>query len=135
MSIFRGGIKKHETTPQEIPNPANGPEPTNPNEYIRRGYAYYTLGNYKEAEHDFSKAVSLDPKAIDAAYGLGMTLKAQHRMDEGVKAFRMAIDIIDSGVLENKVRGNMLRRLALGHVNEMTTGDWNLEKEIWHRIS
>jgi hypothetical protein len=25
----------------------------------------------------------------------------------------------------------VMHRLLLGHVNQLKTGDWNLEKEIW----
>jgi len=27
----------------------------------------------------------------------------------------------------------MMRRLTLAHINELKTGDWNLEDQIWHQ--
>jgi len=52
-----------------------------------------------------------------------------------VAAFRQVIDLISSETGANRVKADMLRRLALGHINEITQGDWNLEKEIWQRIT
>ena len=41
--------------------------------------------------------------------------------------------LIDQGKIEDHAKREMLRRLTLGHINELTTGDWNLEDEIWHQ--
>jgi hypothetical protein len=43
--------------------------------------------------------------------------------------------LLDGGVVPDKSRARILRRLALGHVNEMTSGNWNLEAEIWQRVA
>jgi hypothetical protein len=52
-----------------------------------------------------------------------------------VKTFKRVIDLIRQGRVEDKVRANMLQRMAQGHINFIETGGWNLEKEIWHRES
>jgi tetratricopeptide (TPR) repeat protein len=110
-------------------------QPANSASYLQRGYAYYGVNQYAEAVEDFHKALDLDPKAVDAVYGLGMGLKAEGKKDEAVAAFKNAIALLDQGVVSDKVRARILRRLALGHVNEMTRGDWNLEAEIWQRVT
>ena len=49
-------------------------------------------------------------------------------------AFNQALYLITALPDVKTAKYDMLRRLALGHVNEMTQGDWNLEKEIWKHI-
>jgi tetratricopeptide (TPR) repeat protein len=87
-----------------------------------------------QAEADFRRAISIDPEDVDATYVLGLVLKAEGRIEEAVASFQKAVSLIEAGKVENKDRSEMLRRLALGHINELTEGDWNLEKEIWQRI-
>jgi hypothetical protein len=70
---------------------------------------------------------------VESVYALGLAYKVQGRLQEGVDAFQKALDLIRSGVVENSTRAEMLGRLAKGQLNIMTTGDWNLEKEIWKR--
>ena len=114
-------------------DPSQMPEPEDVDGYVRRGYVFYSRHMYKEAETDFRNAVSLNPEAVDAIYALGMTLKAQREDDAAIKAFQRAIELLEAGVVEGKSRTEMLRRLALGHINEITQGNWNLEKEIWQK--
>jgi tetratricopeptide (TPR) repeat protein len=110
-------------------------QPANSTGYLQRGYAFYGVNRYAEAVEDFHKAIDLDPTAVDAVYGLGMGLKAEGKKEEAVAAFKNAIALLDQGVVSDKVRARILRRLALGHINEMTKGDWNLEAEIWQRVT
>lgn len=134
MNLFKRGPKKIiENSDRLLVDPANMPQPQTVSDYMRRGYAYYARSKFPEAEGDFKKAMEIEPKAVDAIYALGMSLKAQGRKDDSIQAFQQVIDMIGQGAIENKVRANMLRRLALGHINEIKEGDWNLEKEIWHR--
>jgi hypothetical protein len=62
---------------------------------------------------------------------LGLIYKAQGKKDQAVKSFNSVINLIQTDQLEDKTRAEMLRRLATGHVNELSRGDWNLEEEIW----
>jgi len=110
-------------------------EPSAVEEFQKRGMAYYARKQFKEAEADLKKAVSMDGNSIDSFYSLGMVLKAMNRKEDAVAAFKQALTLISSVADENKTKYDMLRRLALGHVNEMTQGDWNLEKEIWKHIA
>jgi tetratricopeptide (TPR) repeat protein len=110
-------------------------EPTMADEFQRRGMAYYARKQYNPAEHDLKKAILLDKSNIDSFYGLGMVLKAMNRKDEAVEAFKQVLNLVEAKADSNKTKNDMLRRLALGHINIITQGDWNLEKEIWQRIA
>ncbi len=114
-------------------DPTKMAEPVTVDDFQKRGMAYYARKQYQEAEKDLNKATSLDPNNIDAFYSLGMVLKAQNKKDVAVAAFTQVINLIHARSDSKQVRYDMLRRLALGHVNELTQGDWNLEKEIWKR--
>jgi tetratricopeptide (TPR) repeat protein len=109
-------------------------EPKTAEDFIKRGMAYYARKLYDAAEKDLKQAVLLDPKSVDGYYSLGMVYKAAKMTDQSIEAFGKAVDLIQQGVIENRSKAEMLRRLALGHANELRSGDWNLEKEIWRRV-
>jgi tetratricopeptide (TPR) repeat protein len=115
-------------------DPSKMGEPKIVDEFQRRGMAYYARELYNAAEDDLKKAVLLDESNVDAYYSLGMVLKALSRKDEAVEAFTQVINLVGVKTDFNKTKNDMLRRLALGHINQINTGDWNLEKEIWQRI-
>jgi len=115
-------------------DPTTMGEPSTADEYQKRGMAFYARKKYDDAVVDLQKAVSLDGNNIDSFYTLGMVLKALDRKEEGVQAFTRALDLIKTNPGPNSAKYDMLKRLALGHINEMTQGDWNLEKEIWKHV-
>jgi tetratricopeptide (TPR) repeat protein len=115
-------------------DPTSIAEPTTVDDYQRRGMAYYARKQFPEAEADLKKAISLDPKSIDSFYSLGMVYKAMGKDDDAVSAFKQVVNLITERSDASTVKNDMLRKLALGHMNEITNGDWNLEKEIWKRI-
>jgi tetratricopeptide (TPR) repeat protein len=116
-------------TPEEIP------APTDHDGYVRRGWAYHARGKHQEAEQDIHQALKLDAESVDANYLLGLVMKAQGKNPEAVASFKRTIELIEAGKIEDKAKNEILHRLAKGHYNELTTGDWNLEKEIWQHIS
>jgi tetratricopeptide (TPR) repeat protein len=118
---------------EPVIDPSAIQEPSSSRELQLRGYALYTKGDFPQAQTNFEKAVSLDPKDVEALYGLGLTLKVQTRLDESAVAFRKVLDLLRDGSVEDSTRAKMLERLTKGHLNIMTQGDWNLEKEIWKR--
>lgn len=104
-------------------------------DYYREGWSLH--GSKKDedaAEENFRQAIALNPKAVDAYYGLGLVLKAQDRRQEAILAFQQVVDLLATDIVEDRIRSQMLRRLSIGHMNQMKTGDWDLEKEIWKRI-
>lgn len=115
-------------------DPTSIEEPSTADEFQRRGMAYYARKNFEAAISDLKKAVLLDNTHIDAHYSLGMVLKAVGRNEEAVVAFKQALSLIESSPADDSTKFAMLKRLATGHVNEITQGDWNLEKEIWRHV-
>lgn len=110
-------------------------EPSSARELRLRGYAQYTKGDYKASQEDFEKAISIDANDVEAVYGLGLACKQLGDLKESEKAFQQVLDLLRAGSVENLTRAKMLERLAKGHVNMITLGDWNLEKEIWKRTA
>ena len=110
-------------------------EPSTGTEFLRRGMANYARKQFQSAEADLRKASLLDNLNIDAYYCLGMVYKAMKRKNEAVESFGQVLNLIRTGEEVDKTKNDMLRRLARGHINEITQGDWNLEKEIWQRIT
>lgn len=126
--------KKQDVQLREIvQDPQTIPEPHDVQGYRRRGWAYHSKGMNDQAEADFRRALSIDPEDVDATYVLGLVLKTSGRKEEAIASFQKAVGLIEAGKVENRDRSEMLRRLALGHINELKEGDWNLEKEIWQR--
>jgi tetratricopeptide (TPR) repeat protein len=116
------------TTVPAVLTPAQLPA-TTAEEIYQRGWAYYAVGDYPHAETDLREALHQDQNNMDAYYALGMTLKITGDKTGALAAFQQVAAL--SQLHSDSVRGRMVRRLALGHIHEIETGDWNLEKEIW----
>jgi len=116
-------------------DPSSMSQPSNAAEYQRRGMAFYARKQFDAAEQDLKEAIALDSRFVDAHYSLGMVMKATNRKDAAIAAFKTVIELLAEEAAGGKASADMLRRLALGHVNELTQGDWNLEKEIWKHVA
>lgn len=99
---------------------------------LSKGWELKSSGRLDEAEASFREAIVKEPKSVEGYFGLALTLKFQDRHQESIKNFEKVIELIDES-FEDKVRGQMLKRLSKGHINQLSTGDWDLEKEIWKR--
>ena len=110
-----------------------GARPDDPQLQVDLGWGLYGGGQYAEAAEQFERVLAVSPDSVDARYGLGLSCKALGGKEAAVGAFEKVVEM--SQQIEDHVRGTMLRRLARGHINEMNSGDWNLEKEIWQRES
>jgi tetratricopeptide (TPR) repeat protein len=104
-------------------------------DFQNRGMAYYAREQFDAAENDLRTAILMDESNIDSYYSLGMVLKALNHKDEAVQAFNQVLKHVKLKDDSDKTKNDMIRRLALGHINIITLGDWNLEKEIWQRIT
>jgi cytochrome c-type biogenesis protein CcmH/NrfG len=102
-------------------------------ELIAQAWKAHSKKEEDNAEELFRKAYTLDPKSVEAVYGLAMVLKAQERLKEASNLFQQVIQILDEKPARDPNRASMLKRLAMAHLNRIQTGDWNLEKEIWQR--
>jgi tetratricopeptide (TPR) repeat protein len=119
--------EKKEFDPQE------SGEPTDFDGFMRRGWANHSRGEQAQAESDFRRALSYSQNSIDAHFALGLVLKTQGKKEDAVETFNVTMGLIEQGAIEDNEKRVMLRRLTLGHINELTIGDWNLEDEIWHQ--
>jgi tetratricopeptide (TPR) repeat protein len=136
MNLMKLFNKKNTSTEsKDITDPSALPEPKDVDSAMRRGWAYHSRKQHAAAESDFRQALEYDPHSVDAHYALGLILKAQGRNDEAVSNFKQVLELITTGVISNQSRAEMLRRLSMGHVNELIQGDWNLEEEVWHHKS
>jgi tetratricopeptide (TPR) repeat protein len=109
--------------------------PKKPEDYFRQGWNQHSTDNdERAAEGSFRKSISLDKNNVDAYFSLGLVQKAQGKSQEALDSFQTVLEKIEDGQIEDHVRAEMLRRLTLGHINMLKTGDWGLEEEIWqHR--
>ena len=118
-----------------IPPSAPDPEkivPQNNEELIQRGWLFYGQQNYAKALDDFSNALNKDPENPDLLFGLGLAYKASGAAPKAIETFEKVLLHIDK--YQDAVEARMLQRLIHGHINQLTNGDWNLEKEIWHYV-
>lgn len=92
------------------------------------GWGLYGQKQLVEAVKEFQEAIRLDAQLFDAHYGLGLAHKAAGARVQAEAAFRAAHAL--AGQLENQVRGRMLQHLLHGHINQLITGDWGLDKEL-----
>jgi tetratricopeptide (TPR) repeat protein len=124
-------MAKKETFPtQLVPDPAQI-NPQTAADYAGRGWLYFSRQHYLEAQSDLETAISLDTN-VDFFYSLGLILRAQGKNAEALAAFEKTLVMVTDS--ENRQRTTMLRRLTLGQINMIKSGDWNLEKEVWKRI-
>ena len=127
-------IKGRKVVSQAV-EPTQLPQPETAREYIQRGMSFYARKRYEESEADFKMAIEADANNEDGFYGLGMVYKARGELEKSTNSFNEVIRLVANSPSEQHNRQEMLRRLALGHINEMQTGDWNLEKEIWRHVN
>ena len=98
---------------------------------LEYGWALYGHGRFEEAERAFVRCTSIAPGEPDVHYGAGLVLKALGRKEAALEEFDRAADVALRH--PDRVRGQMLHRMAVGHANFLRSGDWNLEKEVWRR--
>jgi tetratricopeptide (TPR) repeat protein len=119
---LRGAIYRWQRNPSSI-------NPQTPDEFCKRGWLYYGRGEFSRAEADFVTSLEKEPDNPEYLYALGLTLKAAGSLDKALQKFEYALSLLNT--LKDPVRAQVMHRLLLGHVNQLKTGDWNLEKEIW----
>lgn len=103
-------------------------DPNNVDAQANLGWGYYAQRQYADAITAFREAVRLDTNCIDAHYGLAMALKEAGAPQEAIPEFETVIKLAPA--LEAKTRGQMLTRLATGHINQINKGQWHLERDL-----
>lgn len=125
--------RKKQAEQATILEPSEIKDPNNYESFMQRGWALHARGEHEKAESDFRRALSYSPESVDAAYAMGLVLKSQGNTGEAAEMFNKTMELIKQGKIEEHSKSEMMRRLTLAHINELTTGDWNLEDEIWHQ--
>jgi tetratricopeptide (TPR) repeat protein len=117
-------MAKAPVVPASAPDPEKI-DPQDNEELVKRGWLYYGKQNY-------TKALVKDPENPDIIYALGLTYKASGAAQKAIETFEKVLLYMER--YPDPVEGRMLLRLIHGHINQLTIGDWNLEKEIWHYV-
>ncbi len=118
----------------EVKNTVPDPTTLNPQsaaEYLERGWLFYTRQNFEHAISDFKAALDLEPNNIEVLYALGLALKISGATQQALNFFTRIDEVIN--YVDDRQRRTMISRLAHGQINQIKTGDWNLEKEVWQR--
>lgn len=105
--------------------------PNSAQDFLNIAWEKHVAREYGQAAEDFRQAIQLDDSLIDAYYGLGLTLKALRQDEEAIACLNKVIEMVLTLEGEDRARSEMLRRLSIGHINRIKTGDWGLEGEIW----
>lgn len=100
-------------------------------EFALLGWEYYSHRDFQKAEDALREALRIDQDNLDALFALGLVYKAAQDQTRAVETFKQVASAAQ--YLENHTRGTMIHRLAVGHIHDMETGNWNLEREIWQR--
>ncbi|MGI5862431.1 MAG: tetratricopeptide repeat protein [Myxococcales bacterium] len=67
-------------------------DPHNPEILNKIGISYYALGNYKQAEKHYRRALAIDSDFTDAHYNLACVLAKQGKLKEALRSLRKAVD-------------------------------------------
>lgn len=120
---------------QEIQATPTDPEllnPTSSTEFAQRAWLFYGRKKYDQAESDFNKALERDSDNLENLYGLALSKKASGKGNEALVIFEKVSTLVES--MEDNQRQHILIRLLHGQINQIKTGDWNLEKEVWQSV-
>ncbi len=104
--------------------------PSSAEDFLKRAWVSHARGEHSDAERDLRKALDKKPDLMDAHYALGLVFKAQGRKEDAIKTFREALRLAERRMSEEPARDTMVRRLASGHISELTEGDWHLERTL-----
>ena len=85
-------------------------------DYVRAAWSHQAKREFAQAKEIFQKALELDAGSVDAQYGLAMTLKMLDQQGPAVTAFEKVISLLKESEPEDKVRADMLVRLAKAQI-------------------
>lgn len=95
------------------------------------GWTAYSQHEMLQAEEAFRRAFQYNPDDLDSLFALGLVLHYSGKNKEAIEVFNQVINNLE--YQESSSRNRMVRNLSIGHIHQIETGDWNLEKEIWSR--
>lgn len=103
--------------------------PTDVRSHLRLGWALYGKDAYAEAVQTLSEAQERFPEEIEVIYALALAKKQHGQKESALELFREVVK--RSSEIKDEERAMMLRRIALGHANQLEHGTWELE--LWER--
>lgn len=106
--------------------------PQTTEEFLQRAWLFYSRKKFDLAEKDYRTALEKEPENVDAIYGLALTLKAAGASTKALEFFEKSLLLLES--IKDPQRAHILGRLIHGQINQIKTGDWNLEKEVWQSV-
>jgi tetratricopeptide (TPR) repeat protein len=101
-------------------------------DYMERGWLYYSHKKFDLAITDFLYVLKTDPDNVDTLYGLGLTQKASGASPQALATFEQVLKLVPN--ISEHQKASVLSRLVKGHINQIKTGNWNLEKEVWNYV-
>jgi cytochrome c-type biogenesis protein CcmH/NrfG len=120
-----GVISKYETEASQNPESAEAK--------CNLGWGYYGARQYDAAIAAFKEALQLDAGSVDTLYGLGLSLKEAGVHGEAIPVFKKVMRLAPERA--PGARGMMLARLARGHINQIKTGEWDLDEDLRYESS
>lgn len=120
--------------PEALPNTienyqaAVNANPNSAEAYSNLGWGYYGQRKYEDSIKAFRQALSLERNLTDAHYGLALAMKEAGAGQDAVTEFEAVIKLAPQD--QNAVRGQMVVRLAQGHINWINSGDWSLDTDL-----
>src|SRR5215510_5760307 len=127
---FQGAWPMPDTAPNAIATyqAAVSSNPNSAEAQSNLGWGYYGQRKFDDAIAAFRQALTLDRNYLDAHYGLALTLKESGAGQDAVPEFETVLNLAPQDA--NTIRGQMLSRLARGHINRIKSGDWGLNTDI-----
>ncbi len=121
-------------SPKQLVETIPDPDKMNPQtdeDFLERGWLYYSKKKFELAESDINKVLQNEPANVDGWYVLGLTMKAMGQNQKAIEAFSKIDSIVAE--IDDHQRATIISRLAHGQINQITTGNWDLEKEVWKK--
>ena len=101
--------KEKKAAPKKAAPKKAGPE----KEWMKKGYAFYRKGDYKEAANTFTIAIDLNPEADQAYYSRGVTYYKLEDQEQAVD------DLKVSAKLGNKKAVDVLKIISMSKTQEV----------------
>ena len=98
---------------------------------LDRAWAAYGAHDLAAARQLVQGLLEQAPNDVEACYLAGLVGRAQGDGARAQAAFQRVVD--QHALIEDRTRARMLRRLAVGHLNQIAHGAWDLEPETWER--
>ena len=94
---------------------------------LNEAWTHRVKHHHKEAETVFREVLTNYPDHVEALYGLAQALMEQGKDKDAIKSFKQAAKLLQDGALgDDELRASLLRRQALGHIERLTKGSWDL---------